>query len=86
MMKLLKEGFDMIEIKLKIFCKNKYPMSRSEARRILESLSMFKEVMLDFEEINSIGRLLVMKSLLCFRKKHQKLKLITSMQMMKLRE
>ena len=51
MTKLSKESFT---IKLGYFCDNKYPMSRSEARRIVKSLSVFKEVTLDFEEINNI--------------------------------
>ena len=53
MTKLSKESFT---IKLGYFCDNKYPMSRSEARRIVKSLNSFEEIILDFEKIENIGQ------------------------------
>ncbi|WP_303871743.1 STAS-like domain-containing protein [Acetobacterium wieringae] len=76
MMELLKEeGSDMIEIKLNTLCKNKYPMSRSEARRILKNLSAFKEVTLDFEEINNIGQAFGHEIFVVFQNKTSKIKI-----------
>lgn len=53
MTKLSKESFT---IKLGYFCDTKYPMSRSEARRIVKSVNSFEEIILDFEEIDNIGQ------------------------------
>ena len=50
------EGFIKTEIKLKNFCEHGYPVSRSQARRILERLNLFKEVTLDFEGFNDVGQ------------------------------
>ncbi|MBS3763563.1 MAG: DUF4325 domain-containing protein [Planctomycetes bacterium] len=47
-------SFDRTEIKVKLY-KKEY-MSRSEARRLLNRVADFREVILDFEEVDRIGQ------------------------------
>ncbi|WP_051355953.1 STAS-like domain-containing protein [Acetobacterium malicum] len=65
----------MIEIKLKNLCKNKYPMSRSEARRIIESSNAVKEITLDFEDIDNIGQAFCHEIFVVFQNKNPKMKI-----------
>lgn len=50
------EGFVRTEIPVARFFGGDFPVSRSEARRLLESLADFREAELDFSGIDEVGR------------------------------
>ena len=52
----VEEGFIKTEILLRNFCEHGYPVSRSQARRIINRMNKFKEITIDFEEISDIGQ------------------------------
>ncbi len=49
-------GFVRTEIPMALFFDGSYPVSRSEARRLLEALSGFCEAELDFSGVSEVGR------------------------------
>lgn len=50
------EGFIKTHVPVNIVCENGYPVSRSQARRMSTRFSEFKEVILDFENVEQIGQ------------------------------
>ena len=52
----LEEGFNKTEIKVRLYALDTSFISRSQARRLLAGLNDFKEVLLDFEKVETIGQ------------------------------
>lgn len=85
--KNLKEVFDMFApmesgfIKTSIpikhtCCEFGYPVSRSQARRLCARFDEFKEIILDFSEVDNIGQAFAHEIFNVFQKNHPDLKLI----------
>lgn len=49
-------GFDMTEIRVKLFTMGGVHISRSQARRVLHGLDKFKIILLDFQDIPVVGQ------------------------------
>ena len=52
----VEQGFIKTNIPIKAACINGEPVARSQARRICGRLETFKEVVLDFEDVEFIGQ------------------------------
>ena len=50
------EGFNKTEIKVRLYTLDTSFISRSQARRLLAGLNDFKEIVLDFEKVETIGQ------------------------------
>ncbi len=69
-------AFDKTEIKVKLFSMGSIHVSRSQARRLLSGLDKFKTVVLDFDEIPSIGQAFSDEIFRVFVKAHPEVNLI----------
>lgn len=52
----VEEGFIRTFLPIKNVCQNQEPISRSQARRICNRLNLFKEVILDFRDVEFMGQ------------------------------
>jgi hypothetical protein len=50
------KGFFKTQIPMKMMFENVYPVSRSQARRLYSTFDKFKEIILDFKDIENIGQ------------------------------
>lgn len=64
------EGFFKTEIPIKNMFENGYPVSRSQARRLGYSLEKFREVILDFEQVDNVGQAFIHELFIVFKKDH----------------
>ena len=71
----VEEGFIKTEIKMKNFCEHRYPVSRSQARRIVERLNLFQEFTLDFEDISNAGQAFCHEVFVVFQNKYPNIKI-----------
>lgn len=64
------EGFIKTQIPIAHFFPNADPVSRSEARRLLEVITSFKEVNLDFSEVCEVGQAFCHEIFIVWQSKH----------------
>ena len=69
------EGFFRTQIPLIYMFPSAYPVSRSEARRLGEMISSFKEAILDFEGIDDIGQAFAHELFVLWQDKNPEIKL-----------
>ncbi|MBP3494609.1 MAG: DUF4325 domain-containing protein [Clostridia bacterium] len=64
------EGFIKTQIPIAHFFPNADPVSRSEARRLLEVVTSFKEINLDFSSVSEIGQAFCHEIFIVWQEKH----------------
>jgi hypothetical protein len=69
-------GFDKTEIKIKLYTMGTIYISRSQARRILSDLEKFKTVILDFDQVPTVGQAFADEIFRVFKNKHPKITII----------
>ena len=69
-------AFDKTEILIKIYTIGTIYVSRSQARRIVNNLDRFKTVILDFDQVSTIGQAFADEIFRVFPSKHPEIKLI----------
>lgn len=68
--------FSKTQVKIKLFKINKNILSRSEARRIMIGLESFQDILLDFENVESIGQAFADEIFRVWQNNHQETKII----------
>lgn len=63
-------NFDKTEIRVKLYSQGSIYVSRSQARRILSGLEKFKLVILDFDQVPTVGQAFVDEIFRVFKKAH----------------
>jgi hypothetical protein len=64
-------GFDKTEIRVKLYAGGSTYISRSQARRIMDGLAgRFKKIVLDYDQVSSVGQAFVDEIYRVFAKKH----------------
>lgn len=71
------KGFWKTEIRIDNMFTHGYPVSRSEARRLYSAFYKFEEVVLDFENVESIGQAFAHELFIVFPKIYPKIKVAT---------
>ncbi|MFH2085608.1 MAG: DUF4325 domain-containing protein [bacterium] len=66
-------GFDKTMIKVKLYAEGVDYVSRSQARRVVEDLDKFKTIILDFDQISSIGQAFADEVFRVFKSNHPSL-------------
>ena len=69
-------AFDKTEIHIKLYTLGTVHVSRSQARRITQNLEKFKEIILDFDQVPSVGQAFADEIFRVFQAKHPDIKLI----------
>ena len=67
--------FDKTEIKVKLYTMGTIYISRSQARRILTGLEKFKHIILDFEEVPTVGQAFADEVFRVFKETHPNIKI-----------
>lgn len=68
-------GFDKTEILVKLFIQGTVYISRSQARRILSGLDKYKVIVLDFDNVTTIGQAFADEIFRIFQQRHPKIKI-----------
>lgn len=63
-------GFDKTEIKVHLYTKGTTYISRSQARRILSGLDKFKSIILDFDQVKTVGQAFADEIFRVFQSRH----------------
>lgn len=66
-------GFDKTEIKVKLFITGTTYISRSQARRILAGLDKFRTIILDFQDVTTVGQAFADEIFRVFQARHPKI-------------
>jgi len=69
-------GFDKTEVRVKLYLMGGIHVSRSQARRVLSGLEKFKTVILDFENVPTVGQAFADEIFRVFKNKHSDIQLI----------
>ena len=69
-------GFDKTEVRVKLYLMGGIHVFRSQARRVLSGLEKFKTVILDFENVPTVGQAFADEIFRVFKNKHQDIELI----------
>jgi hypothetical protein len=69
-------GFDKTEVRVKLYLMGGIHVSRSQARRILSGLDKFKTVILDFENVTSVGQAFADEIFRVFKNRHSDIQFI----------
>lgn len=67
--------FSKTQVKIKLFKINKNILSRSEARRVMTGLENFQDILLDFENVESIGQAFADEIFRVWQNNHQETKI-----------
>lgn len=68
-------GFDKTEIKVKLYASGTVYISRSQARRILTGLDKFKTIILDFDQVTTVGQAFADEIFRVFQQRHPDIKI-----------
>lgn len=63
-------GFDKTEIQIKLYTLGTVHVSRSQARRVLSGLEKFRSIILDFDQVPTIGQAFADEIFRVFKNKH----------------
>lgn len=69
-------GFDKTEIKIKLYTMGTIYVSRSQARRVLSGLEKFKTVVLDFDQVPTVGQAFADEIFRVFKIKYPKIEVL----------
>ena len=69
-------GFDKTEVRVKLYLMGGIHVSRSQARRVLSGLEKFKTVILDFENVPTVGQAFADEIFRVFKNKHADIQLV----------
>ncbi len=69
-------GFDKTEIKIKLYTTGTIYISRSQARRVLSGLEKFKTVIMDFDQVPTVGQAFADEVFRVFKIKHPEIIII----------
>ncbi len=69
-------GFDKTEIQIKLYTLGTVHVSRSQARRVLSGLEKFKSIILDFDQVPTIGQAFADEIFRVFKNRHPHIKII----------
>ncbi|HXK31411.1 MAG TPA: STAS-like domain-containing protein, partial [Candidatus Paceibacterota bacterium] len=67
---------DKTEVRVKLYLMGGIHVSRSQARRVLSGLEKFKTVILDFENVPTVGQAFADEIFRVFKNKHSDIQLI----------
>lgn len=70
--------FDKTEIQVRLYKIGTIYVSRSQARRILSGLEKFKHIILNFDNVSTIGQAFADEIFRVFQQKHQEIKITTT--------
>lgn len=68
-------AFDKTEVKIKLYTMGTIYISRSQARRVLNRLEKFRKVILDFENVPTVGQAFADEIFRVFKSKHPEVKI-----------
>lgn len=69
------DGFTKTQVPINQICENGYPVSRSQARRLSWRFEEFKEIVLDFKEVQDIGQGFAHELFVVFQNNHPEIEL-----------
>ena len=69
-------AFDKTEVHIKLYTKGSIYVSRSQAKRVLSGLEKFKTIILDFDQVPTIGQAFVDEIFRVFQSQHPHIKII----------